>query len=161
MAFERPKIPVHRFVAERDKAFAPDTSTGFIELDLRKSLDFEFTGTTPLLQLRFARIRQGETLKSSFNASTESIYVIRGRGQSQKAGDRIEWAEGDVFCFPGGGITTHESQEDSILLVVTNDPLLAFEHARAPIVRESPFQAVHYPAEEIRCFRHQLLIGAG
>jgi gentisate 1,2-dioxygenase len=152
-AFERPPVPVHRFVAERDRAFDPNAPTGFVALDLSRSLGVDFPCSSPLLLLRYARIRPGERLASRFNASAECCYVIHGRGHSAGARDRIAWAAGDVFCFPGGGETRHEADEDAILLVTTNEPQLAYEGARAPAPGDSPVATVHYPAEEIR---HQL-----
>lgn len=152
-AFTRPAIPVHRFVAERDRAFASDAGTGLIALDLSGTLGTSFPCTTPLMLMRYAVIKAGDALATTFTSSGEFCYVIQGRGDSVSGGDRIAWSEGDAFCLPGGNTTTHTASRDARLLLVTNEPQLAYEHAQSPAVGHGAFEAVHYPAEEIL---HQL-----
>src|SRR6266542_2775055 len=57
---KRPAIPAHVFLAERDRALAPQTPTGLLPLDLRASLQLDAPATTPLILARYARIRAGD-----------------------------------------------------------------------------------------------------
>ena len=145
-----PDVPCHQFLAERDRALDPATGTALIPLDLSDQLGMGNPATTPLILTCYARIRSGESLGTDFNASGDLYYVIAGAGHSSKGEDRIEWAKGDVFCFPGGGVTVHAAgDEDCVLWVITNQPALAFEHLQPAPVDDAVTEAVHYPAAEI------------
>lgn len=98
---------------------------------------------------RYARIRAGERLATRFAASGALYYVIRGSGESTQGGDVITWDEGDAFCLPGGGETAHVAAGDSLLYVVTNEPMLAFERLQPPAAGRAPIEAAHFPADEI------------
>ena len=152
-AFTRPAIPVHRFVAERDRAFATDAPTGLIALDLSETLGTPFPCTTPLMLLRYGVIKAGDELTTALTSSGEFGYVISGCGQTVSGNDRITWSQGDAFMLPGGNTTTHTASHDTRLLLVTNEPQLAYEHTQSPVAGHGAFEAVHYPAEEIL---HQL-----
>lgn len=149
-----PPVPHHQFLAERDRAMDPATGTALIAMDLSAEMGIEFPATTPLVLARYARIRAGDALKTEFRASGEIYYVIAGAGSTVSGGDRIGWGAGDVFCLPGGRVTTHTAgAADVVLWVVTNEPQLAFENLAPPGPGEAPIDAVHYTAEEIA---HQL-----
>ena len=75
--------------------------------------------------------------------------MIRGSGESTQGGDVITWDEGDAFCLPGGGETAHVAAGDSLLYVVTNEPMLAFERLQPPAAGRAPIEAAHFPADEI------------
>ena len=145
----KPKIPAHIFRAERDRAFDPATPTGLIACDLSRELEIGFPATVPLALARYARIRAGERLATRFAASGALYYVIAGSGESAQGGDLIAWDEGDAFCLPGGGETVHLAAGDSLLYVVTNEPMLAFERLQPPAAGRAPIEAAHYPADEI------------
>jgi gentisate 1,2-dioxygenase len=147
---KHPRVPAHVFTAERERAFAPATSTGLIALDLSAPLGIDFPVTTPLILARYARIRAGESLTTRFAASGEIYYAIQGAGESRFGDETLPWEAGDVFCLPGGGATMHAAHADSVLWVVTNEPELAFEHTRPPAAGQAPILAAHYPGEEIR-----------
>lgn len=149
-SFELPPVPVRQFLAERDAAFAPDTPTGAIALDASDALRTAYPATTPTLLCRYLRIRAGERLHTALAASAEICYVMRGNGESRNRGDGIEWSEGDVFSFPGGGETVHVSgRSECLLFMVTNEPLLAFERLRPPADGRAAFDATHWPAADI------------
>jgi gentisate 1,2-dioxygenase len=100
---------------------------------------------------RYARIRSGAHLSTRLRASGEIYYVIRGSGESKNGSDTIAWQPGDIFCFPGGDKTTHSAPaETAVLLMFTDEPLLAFEGVAPPAAGKGPIQAVHYPAGEIK-----------
>jgi gentisate 1,2-dioxygenase len=115
------------FVEERDAALDPDAPTGFVVLDDREALGTEWPATTPLMLARYARVRRGESLHSSFRASGEIYHVIAGSGSSRNGLHRVDWCAGDIFCFDGGEDTVHwAGKEDCLLWSVTDEPLLSF-----------------------------------
>ena len=125
---QKPPVPAHVFVAERDRAFDPSTPTGLVPCDLSRTLGIGFPATAPLVLARYAKIRAGERLTTRFQASGALYYVIAGSGESAQGADTIAWDAGDAFCLPGGFETVHTAgSADSLLYVVTNEPLLAFE----------------------------------
>ncbi|HUF22378.1 MAG TPA: hypothetical protein VMP00_16680, partial [Burkholderiales bacterium] len=149
-SFSLPPVPARQFLAERDLAFDPETPTGMIALDASDALNAAYPATTPTLLCRYLRIRAGEALRAALIASGELCYVMHGSGNSRNADDAINWGEGDVFCFPGGGETVHHAgARDCLLFMVTNEPLLAFERLRAPAPGHSAVEATHWPAAEI------------
>lgn len=148
-AFSLPAVPCRRFTDERDAALAAP-GTGWIALDLARELASDFPLTTPTMLMRYGRIAAGETLSSRFAASTEVYYVIEGAGVTTNGTDRIAWRAGDVFVLPGGDETKHTANDaGALLFCTTNEPLLAFERARAPLPGAAQVQAVHYPAESL------------
>jgi gentisate 1,2-dioxygenase len=148
---QKPPIPAHVFVAERDRAFDPATPTGLIPCDLSRPLAIGFPATAPFVLARYARIRAGERLSTRFVASGALYYVIAGSGETVQGADAIAWDQGDAFCLPGGGEATHiTGGGDCLLYVVTNEPLLAFERLEPPRPGRAPIEAAHYPTDEIQ-----------
>jgi gentisate 1,2-dioxygenase len=149
-AFSWPAVPIRQFLAERDRAFDAGSATGLIELDISADLSTKYPATTPTLLCRYVKIRAAEQLRTAFAASGEIYYVMSGSGESRNGNDVIEWAGGDVFCFPGGGETVHRAGKgDCLLFAVTNEPLLAFERLRAPLPGQAVVETTYWPAAEI------------
>ena len=148
---QKPAIPAHVFVAERDRAFDAAAPTSLIPCDLSGPLAIGFPATAPFVLARYARIRAGERLATRFAASGALYYVIAGSGETVQGADAIAWDEGDAFCLPGGGEAVHVAGAgDCLLYVATNEPLLAFERLEPPRPGRAPIEAVHYPADEIQ-----------
>ncbi len=146
-----PPVPDASFLDEPARALDPATPTGFIVCDRSAQMGCAFPATTPLVLVRYVKIRAGETLTTEFAASGVIAYVIHGRGTTVCAADRVAWNEGDLFVLPGGVPHRHEAgAEDAVLWLVTNEPQVAFENLRAPASGDAPTDIVHYPAEEIR-----------
>jgi gentisate 1,2-dioxygenase len=152
---KRPPIPAHAFRAERDRALDPAGPTGLEPLDLSATLGLPYPATTPLILSRYARIRAGDTLSTTFRASAEVYHVIRGAGTTT-AGDAaaIAWTASDTFCLPGGAATRHRATEDAVLWVTTNEPQLQFEAFQPPAPGAASIRPAFYPMAEIR--RHLL-----
>jgi gentisate 1,2-dioxygenase len=149
-SFEWPAVPVHQFLAERDRAMDRDTPTTSIELDISKVLRTAYPATTPTILTRYLKIRAGEAIESSYAASGELYYVMSGSGISSNREDVIRWNAGDVFCFPGGARSAHRAGAgDCLLFCATDEPLLAFGRWRAPAPGTTAFEATHWPAAEI------------
>ena len=144
-----PSVPRHQFLNERHRAFDPEGKTGLIELDISDQLETPYPATIPAILARYIRVNTGDKIDHSFIASGEVYYVLAGDGESTNNTDKVRWATGDVFCFPGGNTTTHEAQKTAILFCVTNEPLLAFENLQAPLPGMSRSETVHWPHSEI------------
>lgn len=148
--FAWPPVPARQFLPERDRAFAEETPSGLIALDASDDLGTAYPATTPVLLLRYLKLKAGESLAADFRASGEIYYVMRGAGESRKGDDVIAWTEGDLFCFPGGAEALHRAGTDDCLLMLgTNEPLLALENLRPPPPGEARFEATHWRAPEI------------
>lgn len=148
---ERPSIPQHIFADELAQATADNAPTGWIALDIGKTIGLNEPATTPLMLARYARINAGETLSGTFRASGEFYYVIAGTGSATKGNETLHWQTGDVFSLPGGG-ETHLTTEadDAVLILFTNEPELAFHSLATPKPEDAPTQAVRYPLADIR-----------
>lgn len=145
-----PPVPDTAFAAEPARALHPDAPTGLIACDISDQLGCAFPATTPFVLARYARIRPGEALTTNFVATGSIWYVIKGAGETECAPERFAWSAGDAFLLPGGMQSHHRAgPEGAVLWVVTNEPQLAFEGARAPAPGGAPTEAVHYPAAEI------------
>ena len=147
-------MPDHIFTAAPLRALDPAAPTGFIACDLSGVLGCAFPATTPLVLVRYARIRARESLDSDFAASGMFCYVIAGHGTTDSAvggaDAHVAWSEGDVLVLPGGVPFTHRAgDKDTVLWVVSNEPQLAFEHLRPPAAGDSPTDIVHFTADEI------------
>ena len=148
--FSWPPVPARQFLSERDRAFAKDTPTGLVALDASDDLATAYPATTPVMLLRYLKLRAGEALETGFAASGEVYYVMGGAGESRNGEDVVAWGEGDLFCFPGGGTSGHRAGAgDCLLFVATNEPLLAFERLRPPAPGEARVETVHWPASAI------------
>lgn len=145
-------VPDHVFADEPARALDPGTPTGLIPCDLSSALGCGFPATSPLVLVRYARVRSGETLSTEPAASGVIVYVISGAGETECAAERIGWNAGDLFVLPGGQAHSHRAgaEEDAVLWIVGNEPQLAFEGLRPPAEGEGPTDVVHYPAGEIR-----------
>jgi gentisate 1,2-dioxygenase len=148
---KRPAIPAHVFRAERDRALSPGAPTGLVPLDLSATLGLDYPATTPFILSRYARIRAGDTLTTTFRASTELCHVIHGSGTTTPAdGKPMAWRAADTFCLPGGEASRHAAAEDTVLWVTTNEPQLRFEGLQPPTPGAAPIQPALYPMAEIR-----------
>lgn len=144
-------VPCHMFVEERDRAMDENTPSGLIGMDLSADIGLPYPATTPFLMAHYARIRSGEQLSTELRANGEIYYVIRGSGTSENGDDVIAWNPGDIFCFSGGNTTTHHAgDEHAVLLIYTDEPLVAFSGAEPPAPGKGPVQAVHYLADQTR-----------
>jgi hypothetical protein len=146
---KRPPIEPQAFAAEMHRAFAADTPTGFISLDLSETLGTPYAATTPFMLARYARVRKGEVLECTFSASGEMWAVLRGKGCLRRGGEQLEWAESDMLALPGGVLSTWMADDDAILWVVTDEPTLAFEGVRPEIGLRAPIATTHYRAGDI------------
>lgn len=146
---KRPPIEPQAFVDETNRAFIRGGPTGFIALDLSKTLGTAYAATTPFLLTRYLRINAGETVENTFDASGELWAVLSGSGSLRRGGETIEWAAGDLLALPGGVATTWISQGDSVLWVTTDEPALSFAHVRPELGCRASIQSTHFRASDI------------
>lgn len=145
----RPAIEPQAFIAEATRAFAADTPTGFIALDLSPALGSGHAATTPFMLARYARIRRGERLACALAASGEIWAVLRGRGTLERDGQALVWEEGDMLALPGGVASTWLAEEDAVLWLATDEPALAFLGVRPETGERAPIETTHYRASDI------------
>lgn len=148
-SFSRAPVPVHQFLAERNRALDPATPTGCIDLDISGVLGTDYPATTPTILTRYVKVRAGDSMSMACIATGEVYYVMRGQGESSNGGESIAWGAGDVFCFPGGAHTVHRASADSLLFCATDEPLLAYARMRPAPSGQGRFAAAHWPAAEI------------
>lgn len=75
--------------------------TRVMPLDLSKDLDLAFPATAPNLLASFMRVVAGEELQTGVTwATSQSFYVIRGKGFSETRAGTVGWKEGDLFVLP-------------------------------------------------------------
>ena len=144
------EVPDQSFTDEPARALNPDNPTGLIACDRSQELGTAYPATTPLVLVRYARIRAGESLQAEFVASGVVVYVMVGSGTTVCGKEQISWQPGDIFVLPGNVSHLHSaSANDAVLWIVTNEPQLAFEHLRGPAEGDAPTELVHFPAQEI------------
>ena len=144
------EVPDQSFIDEPARALNPASPTGLINCDRSHDLGTAYPATTPLVLVRYARIRAGESLRAEFVASGVVVYVMVGSGTTACGKEQISWQPGDVFVLPGNVSHLYSAGvNDAVLWIVTNEPQLAFEHLRGPAEGNAPTDLVHFPAQEI------------
>jgi gentisate 1,2-dioxygenase len=128
----RPPVPPRIFEDEPAEALKENADTAVIHCDLSSTIGSVSPSTTPLLLAAYLRIKPGQPLHLRTGASTEIIYAIAGTGTTLWADGRIDWRAGDAMFLPGGVEYTHTATSvgNAVLWQCTNEPQLAFEHAR-------------------------------
>jgi gentisate 1,2-dioxygenase len=136
-----PSIPIKGFSAD---LYASGESR-FIPLDLSKELRTPYPATGPSLLANFVRIRAGERLARSPNASSEFFYVIGGTGRTETAGGTIVWKTGDFVALPGLEVI-HYADTDTAFYLVNDSPLFEYLGAQKATAR---FQPTLYSREAV------------
>lgn len=131
VAFDRPvpTVPPVIFEEQRNAAFAHDAPTGHIACDIAERLGSPWPATTPTMLARYVVIRAGDRLEQKLLSTGEVYYVICGSGETHCAGEIFHWKQGDAFCLPGGKLVEHVADERAILMLVTNEPEIAYLRA--------------------------------
>jgi len=75
----------------------------------------------------FIKIMKNEDYSTFPKATSQLFYVIDGCGSSLLKNETIEWSKGDLFVVPYINLPMiHHANETSILLCVTDEPLLNY-----------------------------------
>jgi gentisate 1,2-dioxygenase len=139
-----PAVPAAEFNGVAAAALASDAPTGLLACDQSGAIGCAFPATSPLMLARYARIAAGEALDLAFASTGAIAYVIQGSGEVATGGETFVYGAGDVFLLPGSARMAAATR--SVMWLVTNEPMLAFEAlAPAPAL----LGPVHYPAAEI------------
>lgn len=145
-----PKVPCHLFEEERLAALHEATPAGAIALDLSARLGLAYPASTPSLLARYLILDDNSALELSTNATGEMYYAASGHGVSSKGDVKLEWQAGDVFCMPGGGVTTHRARHGrALLLQCTDGPMLSFLGVRPRDPANGVIKPTLYKSSEI------------
>jgi len=138
-----PQVPITRF----DPEIYMDQPTGVIPLDLSKQLGIK-TGraTSPALLANFLRIRPGEQIDTSPNATSQLYYVLYGRGFAAVNGRLIKWEKGDFLTLPAGARSVFYADSEAAMYWVHDEPLLRYLGAKA---REPRFRATKFRRSDV------------
>ncbi len=112
--------------------------TRLVPLDTSKELKCSGPATSPALCANFVRILAGEELTTAPNATSQLIYVMRGKGSTQFGMQEIPWKVGDFIVLPTGSDAHHKAEEESAFYLVHDEPLLRYLGARATQARFKP-----------------------
>lgn len=114
-------IPIQPFPASLHQ----QGQTRVISLDLSKELRLPYPATSPNLMASYIRIKPGEQIPVSVQATSEVFFVIRGAGRTETADGVVAWQAGDAFTLPCNPGVTHFADEDTALYWVHDGPLLS------------------------------------
>jgi gentisate 1,2-dioxygenase len=132
-------MPLTRFSRE----LYAGARTGIIPLDLSKDLRISHgPATSPGLLASFIKIRAGEQVGTSPNATSQLYYAIEGRGFAAVNGRLIQWEKGDFLTLPAASRATFYADSDAAFYWVHDEPLLSFLGAEAT---EPRFRATKFP----------------
>lgn len=161
------EVPVRIFPAALHKT----GKTGIVPLDLKSALSLSYPATAPNLLASFAEVKVGESLETGVeHATSQSFYVLRGKGRSETRAGKVEWSQGDLFVLPylgddaapvchsspsvvGRQCVRHTCSDSDAetgscaFYFVHDEPLLRYLGARPVDTRR--FQPALYPGEEM------------
>jgi gentisate 1,2-dioxygenase len=123
-----PQVPITQFSPE----IYVDQPTGVMPLDLSTQLGIT-TGaaTSPALLANFVRIRAGEQIDTSPNATSQLYYMLYGRGFAAINGRLVQWEKGDFLTLPAGAQSVFYADAETAMYWVHDEPLLRYLGAQA------------------------------
>jgi gentisate 1,2-dioxygenase len=118
-----PQMPVVQFGPE----LYTDRPTGVVPLDLSSKLGIKRgEATSPALLANFLRIRAGEQIDTSPNATSQLYYALYGQGFAAISGHLVEWEKGDFLTLPAGSRAVFYADADAAMYWVHDEPLLRY-----------------------------------
>jgi gentisate 1,2-dioxygenase len=118
-----PMVPIRQFGPETYL----DQPTGVIPLDLSKELGINAgEATSPALLANFLRIRAGEQIDTSPNATSQLYYVLYGRGFAAVNGRLVKFEKGDFLTLPAGCHSVFYADAETAMYWVHDEPLLRY-----------------------------------
>ncbi len=100
----------------------------------------------PTLLANFLRIRAGEQIDTSPNATSQLYYVLYGRGFAAVNGRLIKWEKGDFLTLPAGARSVFYADSEAAMYWVHDEPLLRYLGAKA---REPRFRATKFRRSDV------------
>jgi 1-hydroxy-2-naphthoate dioxygenase len=109
--------------ALRDGEVAGDPYDGIL---LRFTSPVDGGPTLPTFSCEIQLLTSGLRTGPHRHNSTAIYAVVRGEGQTEVAGERLEWTQGDIFCVPPWTWHYHEnlSHADAILYSIDDWPAM-------------------------------------
>jgi gentisate 1,2-dioxygenase len=138
-----PPIPIVQFPAD---LHAPGPSR-IIPLDISEALGCVSPASSASLLASFIRIRSGEQLATSNQATSHLLYAIQGTGRVKFGEEYIPYRKGDLITLPCGPEPTYIAEEESVFYWVNDEPLLRYLGV-APVAPR--FRPTLYPREQSR-----------
>ena len=116
-------IPIHFHHSDEYK----QNPTSIIPFDNKVFLKTEYPATSPSLLASFVKILKNGHIFTDANTTSHFFYVCNGSGLSIINNEEIYWVKGDIFVVPHTNTSIkHISSEDTMLLWVTDEPLLSY-----------------------------------
>ncbi|EFV12078.1 hypothetical protein [Segniliparus rugosus] len=132
------KIPAAKF----SRSLYADGPTRVVPLDLSAELGIAGgAATSPALLANFIRIKAGERIATSPNATSQLYYAIEGRGMAAVNGQMIQWEKGDFLTLPAASRATLYADSEAAFYWVHDEPLLRYLGATAT---EPQFRATKF-----------------
>jgi gentisate 1,2-dioxygenase len=109
------------------------------------------------MALYMERLRAGERMGAYRTTASRQYCVVEGRGRSVIAGLEVQWSRGDVFVAPCWSLQEHSAEIDSVLFVMTDEPLQRYlgfyrtqsgQHALRASGERSVPPSTHIPVED-------------
>lgn len=132
-------------IKEFSPALYTTGATRVVPLDLSADLKTAYPLTGPSLLANFVRIKAGESLATSAEATSEFFYVSKGTGHTNTEKGTIRWSEGDIFTLPGMA-AAHHASTDASFYMVNDSPLLEYLGVQKA---KSLFEPTFYPKASI------------
>src|SRR5689334_9109009 len=145
----RPPLEPQAFEQHKAQAFAAGAPSGLVALDLSSSLGTGYPATTPFMLARYAVVRAGEPLTCTFAASGEIWAVLRGKGRTERGEETVGWRDGDILVLPGGVASRWSADEDAVLWMVSDEPVLAFLGVRPETTERAAIETTLYRRDDI------------
>jgi len=105
---------------------------------------------------RYGVVRAGTPLTCTFAASGENWVVLRGRGRIERGEEMIDWSDGDILLLPGGVASRWSADEDAVLWMVSDEPVLAFLGVRPQTTERAAIETTLYRRDDIARALHAL-----
>lgn len=80
--------------------------------------------TLPTIACRLHSLPAGRSTLPQRETSSRIYHVVHGVGRTVVQGKSLEWRPGDTFVVPGWSWTEHQIEEDAILFVMSDEPIL-------------------------------------
>jgi gentisate 1,2-dioxygenase len=135
---QTPKCPL----ADFNHRLHEEGPSRVIPLDLSDKLRCPGPATSPNLCANFIRIKPGDEVPTTVNATSQLYFVIRGQGSTLFNGESIPWTTHDLFTLPLGA-ALHQAKTDAALYWVHDQPLLSYLGVRADVARFRPTMYKH------------------
>jgi gentisate 1,2-dioxygenase len=80
--------------------------------------------TLPTIAWHAQRLPAGMSTRAHRHNSTTCCHVFEGRGATEIEGERIEWADGDLFAIPPWSWHRYEASTDALLFSIDDWPAM-------------------------------------